>query len=140
MNTRQDSCRVRTHPAESTATPRTIRDSSVPREEHMTASSRFGYSMVTGAVVSGALVAWEMTHSPAKIAAAAAANYESPYVQSLVVFVKLTVVIGLLLFGVAPVAGRRRPAQSRRRPEPPVAEGYYPAPASQARGRRSGRR
>jgi heme/copper-type cytochrome/quinol oxidase subunit 2 len=80
----------------------------------MTASSRFGYSMFTGALLSGALVGWEAAKRPAQITAGAAAHHVSQGSMRLTTFIALALVLGVITFVVATAAGARGRRAQRR--------------------------
>jgi hypothetical protein len=85
----------------------------------MTASSRFGYSMFTGALLSGALVGWEAAKRPAQITAGAAAHHVSQGSMRLTTFIALALVLGVRgrraqrRSGQGGQQQRRRPARQR---------------------------
>jgi uncharacterized iron-regulated membrane protein len=96
----------------------------------MSASSRFGYSMFTGALVSGALVGWESINRRTRITANAAAHHVSQGSIRLSAFIGLALIAGLVLFVVATaVHVRRRPQRRLQR---------QAAPAPRVRQRSSG--
>ena len=89
----------------------------------MSASSRFGYSMFTGAVVSAGAVAWESTKRKAQLASASAGHHVSAGPMRLEAFALGAVIIGLVLFVLASLVvlkasnrgSSRQPAQGRQR-------------------------
>jgi hypothetical protein len=90
----------------------------------MTASSRFGYSMFTGAVLSGALVGYERIKCPAQMAAAAAGAHAREGTMLLSAYVALALVTGVIIFVVATaVHVRNRP--QRRAPAAPARQRSY---------------
>ena len=90
----------------------------------MSASSRFGYSMFSGAVLSGLVVYYEATKRPAAITAYAVAHHMNEGGFRLYGFALLAVAIGLVLFVLASLvllkaskrgSSSRQPAQGRQR-------------------------
>jgi hypothetical protein len=91
----------------------------------MSASSRFGYSMFGGAVLSGLVVYYEATKRPAALTAYSAAHHMDEGGFRLYGFALLAVAIGLILFVLASLvllkasnkrgSSSRQPAQGRQR-------------------------
>jgi hypothetical protein len=87
----------------------------------MTASSRFGYSMMFGAVASALTVAYLSAKRHAQLAVSATKPHlglvSTAAGARVAAFAAGTIVLGLLTFAVA-CAARRKPAPQRSQPAP----------------------
>lgn len=103
---------------------------------------RLPVSLAVGALVAGALVAWDDLHNHAALVASAAAPEPKgahETVGSILAFggIFTALIVAAVVFVIATVLARRRDARSRARQ---AAMALYPAVASRRRGRTGARR